>query len=120
MKTESGVRERKWPRWVVSVSAGLYLASCCVSVVSQHRPQDLLNFGFLAGFILPPAAAMILSAFGFFSVTFLISLWILLLTVFSLEGDPVGPLRFALAATICIVSAIESVRGIIRALWRDF
>jgi hypothetical protein len=119
MKTESGVKEWKWPRWVVSSSAGLYLVCCCVTALSQpvHRPIPSQEIrGFLLGFILPPAAAMILSAFGFFSVTFLISLWILLMTLFSLEGDPVGPLRFALAATICIVSAVMCLRGIIRAL----
>lgn len=62
---------------------------------------------------------MILSACGVFSVTFLLSLWILLMTTFSLEGDPVGPLRFALAVTICFVSAFQSVRGLIRTMHED-
>jgi len=113
----NGPKKQTWSRWLVCVCAGLYLVCCCVTVLSQPIPipsQEIT--GFFAGFILPPAAVLILSAFGFFPVTFLISLWIMLMTVFSLEGDPVGPLRFALAATICIVSAIQSVRSIIRAL----
>ena len=122
MKTGSGVEERKWLRWLVSVSAGLYLVCCCVPVLFQPNHQPIRRqeiTGIVVAFILPPIAAMILSACGVFSVTFVISLWILFWTLFSLEGDPVGPLRFALAVTICIVSAIQSVRGIIRTFRED-
>ena len=122
MKTGSGVEERKWLRWLVSVSAGLYLVCCCVPVLFQPNHQPIRReeiTGIIVACILPPIAAMILSALGVFSVTFLISLWILIMTLFSLEGDPVGPMRFALAATICIGSAIQIILNIIRALRYD-
>lgn len=122
MKTEDGAKKERWPRWVSASAAGLYLACCCVTALSQsgHRPIPSEEIsGFVMGFILPPVAAMILSACGVFSMTFLLSLWVLLVTTFSLEGDPVGPLRFALAVTICIVSAIQCVRGLIRIMNED-
>ena len=108
-----------WPRWVVSVCAGLILLICLSGFPCVLRPnipvQEIL--GAFKGFILPPAIVMILSAFGLFSATLLINVWIFILSLFSMEGAGlVGSFRLALAATICIVSAIVCLLGIIRAL----
>ena len=69
----------------------------------------------LKGFVLPPVIVMILGAYGLFSATFLISIWIFILSLFSMEGaGPVGQLRLALSATICIVPIILGIIGVSR------
>ena len=117
METGNGVDQRKWLRWLVSVSAGLILLTCLLPGLLRPNipPQEIP--GILKAFILPPVLVMILSAYGLFSATFLISIWIFVLSLFSMEGaGPVGQLRLALAATICIVPPIMGLLAIIRAL----
>lgn len=112
----SGVKDLKWPRWLVSVFALLILLSCSLPLIRNDiRSQEIVAFSM--GFCFPPALIMILGACGLFSATFLISLWVVTLSLFSLDGSgAVGLLRLALAATMCIASAAMCLRGIIRAL----
>ena len=108
-RSAGGVDKRKWPRWLVSSCAALILV-CLLPGMLRIPSREIL--GALKGFVLPPIIVMILGAYGLFSATFLISIWIFILSLFSMEGaGPVGQLRLALAATICIVPIIL---GIIR------
>jgi hypothetical protein len=91
-KKESSVREPKWPRWLVAVSAGIILVFNLPFILRFNIPiQEFLAC--LRVFILLPVVIMILSAYGLFSGPFLIGLVLSFSAVFFLEGDPVGPLR---------------------------
>lgn len=112
METGSGVEERKWPRWLVSVCAGLLVLRFLPDL--RHMAGEEYSI-LLVFMILPSAAVMVLSALGLFLLSFVISLWILFILVsfgFVLSS-------LALAAPICIVSAIQVLLGIIRALRED-
>ena len=112
METGSSVKEPKWPRWLVSVCAGLLVLRFLPDLRHMAGEEYSILLMFL---ILPSAAVMILSALGLFFVSFVIGLWIL----FILVSFGFVPLSLALAAPICIVSAIQVLRGIIRVLRED-
>jgi hypothetical protein len=108
-EAETGSGARAWFRWLVSVSAGLLLLSF-LPVLSHTAGEEYSIC--LVFFILPCAAIMILSAFRFHFVSFLVGLWVLVLS----SSFGLAPFHLALAALICILSPTLGVLGVIRAL----